>query len=262
MPSSEASRWMTLALLCLVGCSYGPERPARGPDSSTPDAQPVSPSDMGVIDSMDRSVSEPADGFVMALDATADDVGAPRDSMVQMDAIADSEVEPSLDQGDAPDSAGEPIDAGVEIPRTRAERVAQILTDFELDQMRTRFPADDIDLQERTYPGAVDFPQALTEAIISFLEDGSDLESPRSLASDVRDGPCLEADLRARVRCFLNRDTALLELYGSEGFAPENREPIEQNWIFVLRAESLSDHIQWAIIDRAGVRPTYNYGFN
>ena len=112
------------------------------------------------------------------------------------------------------------------------------------------------------YAGTVDFTDALQAAINSFLNDGTDVESPRSLAADVRGGPCLEEDLAERVRCFLNRDTAFLELYGSAGFAPENREAIQQNWIFILRAESLSDHIQWAIIDRNGVRATYNYGFN
>ena len=39
-------------------------------------------------------------------------------------------------------------------------------------------------------------------------------------------------------------------------------EQIQANWIFVLMAESLSDHIQWAIVDRSGLRETYNYGFN
>ena len=113
-----------------------------------------------------------------------------------------------------------------------------------------------------TIPARSRFWRRSTRALESFLEDGTNEESPRSLAAMAPTNICPSDDLRARVVCFLNRDTAYLELYGSAGFAPEEGEPLSRNWIFVLQAESLSDHIQWAIVDRAGVEPTYNYGFN
>ena len=112
------------------------------------------------------------------------------------------------------------------------------------------------------FGGNVDFETALNAAIMSFLTDGRDLESPLSLVQDINPGPCLVPELSERVRCFLNRNTTRLELYGDFGFAPEEGEQIQANWIFVLMAESLSDHIQWAIVDRSGQRETYNYGFN
>ena len=225
---------------------------------------------------LDSGLAEPSDASMRGLPVDAiGDLGFSVDAMSTIhDATAANDAgdaDLAQDAADAElvrdgqiirDSEMVPADEGPPEPQTRAEQIAQILMDFGLEQMRIRLPEADIDRQEQVYPGPVNFNGALVEAIDSFLNDGSDLESPRSLASDVREGPCLQADLTERVRCFLNRDTAFLELYGSEGFAPENRESIEQNWIVILRAESLSDHIQWAIVDRNGTRATFNYGFN
>ena len=160
------------------------------------------------------------------------------------------------------DMSSDPSDAADASNASLDERITDILAEFGLTSMRSRLPTAEIESQASHFGGTVEFTTALRAALNSFLDDGTDVGSPRSLATDVRTGPCLEEDIRERVRCFLNRNTAYLELYGDEGFAPEEQESVDANWIFILRAESLFDHIQWAIVDRIGVQPNYNYGFN
>ena len=231
--------------------------------------------DYAITDAQGMDANERVDtGTALRMDGFVLDTGIPDAAMTQPDAAAISDSALAVDAAAIPDmtivndtaisgdAAAEITDTDVSDPPTRDAQIVRILADFGISAIRTRFPEADITSQASMYVGAVDFTTALTEAINSFLTDGSDVESPRSLAAEVREGPCVDDDLTERVRCFLNRDTAILELYGSEGFAPENREPIAENWIFVLRAESLSDHIQWAIVDRSGTQATYNYGFN
>ena len=45
-------------------------------------------------------------------------------------------------------------------------------------------------------------------------------------------------------------------------YPPENGESVNDNWVFMLQLPTLSDHLFWAIVDRNGVKETYNYGFN
>ena len=215
---------------------------------------------------LDSGMNEPADAYpsdstlsedmmvildlsLNTMDASLVDASPTLDAVVDMSPVdvIDVQVEP-----DAFDINGLSHD----------EQIQWVLDQFGVSQMRTRLPLAEIEQQAVDYPGSVTFLEALTRALESFLEDGTNEESPRSLAAMAPTNICPSDDLRARVVCFLNRDTAYLELYGSAGFAPEEGEPLSRNWIFVLQAESLSDHIQWAIVDRAGVEPTYNYGFN
>lgn len=224
-----------------------------------PDDAVARPLDQGqILDMMPTSMDahSPVDAFQGMDSGIAVDARVITDIASPVDALAVS------DQSFPDMSPPNVQDASPPVPETLAERIENILTERGLNEIRTRLPIAEINDQSNLYPGSVNFEVALTSALDSFLNDGRDLESPRSLAQEVAGGPCLMADLTERVRCFLNRDTAYLELYGREGFAPENREPLEENWIFILRAESLSDHIQWAIIHRNGDRETYNYGFN
>ena len=267
MVIDELGRSLLLCMSIGLFCGCSPEQ-SKNMATATTDAMTMPILDRGLSETSDTSMRGRPDDSIRDLGFSVDAMSTIPDAIAVNDAGDAALAQDAADAERAPDgqiirdSEMIPADEGPPEPQTRAEQIAQILMDFGLEQMRIRLPEADIDRQEQDYPGPVNFNEALVEAIDSFLNDGSDLESPRSLASDVRDGPCLQADLTERVRCFLNRDTAFLELYGSEGFAPENREPIEQNWIFILRAESLSDHIQWAIVDRSGARPTFNYGFN
>ncbi len=198
----------------------------------------------------DADASVPVDASVNVTDMVLMDAEFTRDLGVQTDAQTQSDM--SSDPADATDASNASLD----------DQIANILAEFGLTSMRTRLPTAEIESQASNFVGTVEFTTALRAALNSFLDDGTDVESPRSLATDARTGPCLDEDIRERVRCFLNRDTAYLELYGDEGFAPEEQESVDAHWVFILRAESLSDHIQWAIVDRNGVQPTYNYGFN
>jgi len=153
-----------------------------------------------------------------------------------------------------------PMDAGQQI--NLQARIAALKQRYGLVDMTTRIAVADVTEQAELYAGQIDFESALDAAFTSFLTDGRDVESPLSLAMDAVHGNCGQPNMTERVRCFMNDPRALFTLYGSIGFAPENGESLERNWIFVLQAESLSDHIQWAIVDRMGVTPTYNYGFN
>ena len=45
-------------------------------------------------------------------------------------------------------------------------------------------------------------------------------------------------------------------------YPPEQGEKHEQNWIFVLRIPSLSDHIYWIVVDKKGEISPFVYGFN
>lgn len=215
---------------------------------------------------LDRGMNESADAQLF-------DLTLSEDVMVSVDLSMNAMDTSTVDAGPVLDavldmSLGEVIDARVEPDAfdinglSHDEQVQWILDQFGVSQMRTRLPLAEIEQQAVNYPGSVTFLEALTSALESFLEDGTNEESPRSLVAMAPADRCPSDDLRARVVCFLNQETAYFELYGSAGFAPEEGEPLSQNWIFILRAESLSDHIQWAIVDRAGVEPTYNYGFN
>ena len=215
---------------------------------------------------LDSGMNDPADAQLFDLTLSEDvrvsvdlSLNAMDTSTVDASPILDAVVDMSL--GEVMDARVEP-DAFDINGLTHDEQVQWILAQFGVSQMRTRLPLAEIEQQAVDHPGSVTFLEALTRALESFLEDGTNEESPRSLAAMAPTSICASDDLRARVVCFLNRDTAYLELYGSTGFAPEEGEPLSRNWIFILRAESLSDHIQWAIVDRAGVEPTYNYGFN
>jgi hypothetical protein len=208
--------------------------------------------------------------FDAAVDMTPErsDVSLSSDAGVDLADVSLMDAEFTLDKGGLADAqalsdmSSDPSDAADASNASLDERITDILAEFGLTSMRSRLPTAEIESQASNFGGTVEFTTALRAALNSFLDDGTDVESPRSLATDVRTGPCLEEDIRERVRCFLNRNTAYLELYGDEGFAPEEQESVDANWIFILRAESLSDHIQWAIVDRIGVQPTYNYGFN
>jgi hypothetical protein len=108
----------------------------------------------------------------------------------------------------------------------------------------------------------VPFDAALESALRSFLEDDSDVESPLSLvrgeAEEKGMGPV------ELLRRYMNQAASSLVLVPREGpdSHPEHGESVVKNWVFRLSLPQLSDHIYWAVVDRSGLKPTYNYGFN
>jgi len=250
--------------ICLCACTnhehaHNTPRDAELSHLDGPQSQDMDrPSDAGV-DSQQRPDSTRARDSMLTRDSTSPvDMNLARDSSVE-DMALEVDAVTLEDLGMEPD-AGQP-DAAPD-PETIEQMIERVLTRHGVAQMNTRLPSVEIQMQAAMYGDAVDFETALDRAIVSFLTDGSDLESPLSLVGDVVGGPCPDPPATARIRCYLDHPDTRFELYGDAGFAPENGESIQGNWIFILMAERLSDHIQWAIVDRTGAVDTYNYGFN
>jgi hypothetical protein len=123
----------------------------------------------------------------------------------------------------------------------------------------------------------ITFEQALRLSLHSFLKDGEHTESPRSLVENVHElyrnkfdtKEAWDTALTAKVREYMSENSKLamhpmrLLTADEDLFAtPENGETTRQYWIFQLSLRNLSDHLFWALTDRTGERPTYNYGFN
>jgi hypothetical protein len=118
----------------------------------------------------------------------------------------------------------------------------------------------------------VDFKAAALAAMKSFLRDGSHIESPQALALlltfERQNRPWTEpppADVlraaRISLHSHVDREPTVLRLLSREE-QPEGGERVSENWIFALKIPSLSDHLHWAVVDRSGAKPVYNYGFN
>ena len=110
-------------------------------------------------------------------------------------------------------------------------------------------------------------PEALRLALQSFLEDGQDIESPLGMITNDPSSLGLLSDaderaMRERLRELLDDERASLQLLSpTEQFLPERGESIEANWLFRLRMPQTFSSLMWAVVDRAGVTPAYNYGF-
>lgn len=125
---------------------------------------------------------------------------------------------------------------------------------------------------------AISFEQALSATLSSFIKDGTRMESPRDLVMNVHEifqsnftsESAWDAALSDRVRAYMNEGGFLrllpLRMPANEEEInfnlPEDGESTADNWIFQLSLRTLSDHAFWAVTDRRGARPTYNYGFN
>lgn len=135
--------------------------------------------------------------------------------------------------------------------------------EFGLVNMSIEILASEVRYQTATFESQVTFEDALRAALRSFMEDGTDLESPLSLIKNNFINTS-EEERKAILFDYLNCSTTFLRLVTPDTKAgyPERGESIQKNWVFQLRIASYSDHMQWAIVDRLGKKPTYNYGFN
>ncbi len=124
--------------------------------------------------------------------------------------------------------------------------------------------------QEAQSQGGICFLEALDQALTSFMTDGSDRESPVALTISKylswTERPELmdrKAAAEKLTRKLWNDPDTELELITINSVAqPENRESVEKYWIFYLYNDYISDHFHWAMVDRSGQTPTFNYGFN
>jgi hypothetical protein len=141
--------------------------------------------------------------------------------------------------------------------------VAEILGAHGITELEVILPPDEVCAQQEQYDNLVSFSAAVEAAVLSFLSDAEDMDSPLARLEFVEGGPCLAGDPSDRVRCFMDREDSSFELIGSlSRFPPEHRESLAENWSFYLSMDALSDHLFWGIVDRSGAQPAYNYGFN
>ena len=135
--------------------------------------------------------------------------------------------------------------------------------EFGLVNMTIDIPEAEVEYQSAKFKNIVSFEDALRSALKSFMEDGKDYESPLGLIENDYYGKP-EEEQKAMVFKLLNHPSTILKLVSSDvGIeSAEGNETIRENWIFYLRINSYTDHLQWAIVDRSGRNPTYNYGFN
>ncbi len=159
-------------------------------------------------------------------------------------------------------------------PSTVSLEIEKLLGKLQLEGLRIVYDEGDIQEQEALPDNKLPFVDAFEAALRSFLNDDDNIESPRSIVIEVfnlfpEDVEDAETKIQEKLRHFFR--TGRLQLLPDliwkddadyEFYPPEDREPTAENWIFSLSLPDLSDHIYWAIVDRTGKEPAYNYGFN
>lgn len=164
------------------------------------------------------------------------------------------------------------IDAPIELPA----RISNIIEDeYDIQRLVFEYSLEEIEAQEALPHNKVSFIAALRAAINTLLLDGDDAESPRSIIINVYElfpGEVDRADERIQSRLREHLIDADLQLLPNIDWTdrdqdfdfnpPENGESAADNWVFALYIPTLSDHLYWIIIDRAGTASPYIYGFN
>jgi len=124
----------------------------------------------------------------------------------------------------------------------------------------SRLDASDseIERQEGAFSSPIFFYKALKAAIHSYYNHSEDEESLLAFALEKYPN---KKQAQAELDRLFYDDKTTLRLAKILDPAPPRGESVTENWIFSL-AIGESDHIFYAIVDRNGLMPTYNYGFN
>lgn len=147
--------------------------------------------------------------------------------------------------------------------------------EFGLDKLQINVLEEEALNQSRNYKNKVSMQEAFRKGVKSFIEDGKDVESPRSLMisrdpilarNKYTDDEIYLQAVRDRILFYMNQGKIKLvyqeynrDVAGSGG--PEGGESRKENWVFQMNLYSFSDHIYWTVVNRTtGV--TKNYGFN
>ncbi len=151
---------------------------------------------------------------------------------------------------------------------------SMLLKEFGLDKMRVEIDGKDIKEQSDKLNNKISFELAFKLAMTSFMNDNDDWESPLALAIedayDIFDeegnfNPTQEQLVEKGKEILfsvLNDPATTISLLSLSDYPPERCETVSENWIFLLDMSKYSDHYHWAIVDRLGKEPAYNYGFN
>lgn len=150
-----------------------------------------------------------------------------------------------------------------------ADTVATLRKSFGLSVIDIRLPEEDVCAQMNDLASQVSLRDALTSAVTSFLTDatdiGSALELALELAFEEHHLPYTEpvpenVSVRAKEILLdrMNRADSYLELARQDEVL-DSTFAVKDNWIVRMRLPVFSDDFYWAVVDRAGKKPTLNY---
>ncbi len=163
-----------------------------------------------------------------------------------------------------------------------AEQITATQAHFGVPGLQIFYDPAEINRQEMLAFNSFLFIDTLQIAFEQIFYNGEHNESPRSMMIDIfyeELNPDLfekEEDwnqaIFAKLRPYLNTGKLVhlpitfpddwSERDDWQGYPPEHRESTHDNWAYFLEMPTLSDHLQWIIIDRTGEKAPYIYGFN
>jgi hypothetical protein len=132
-----------------------------------------------------------------------------------------------------------------------------LLKALEVSDLGLEFPA--------TLESDDGFLGALEAALVSFVEDDEDSQSPLAIISDdpaaydLLDEPETD-DLQLAVKDFMNAgDSTLILVSSTSPVKPDDGEDCSKFWVFLLQMPTLGSHRWWAVVDKTSYS-AYNYG--
>ena len=148
-----------------------------------------------------------------------------------------------------------------------------IAGEFGLEELQLmRFYIEEVQAQE-ALGGSIGFEDAYRKALAGLFDASHQNESPYHIVTitEFEDGNQPEGhdEIVAKLKELLNYGVLFLVPHDTKPnpdvsidfYPPENGENTQDNWIFNLYADELTDHIYWMIVPRNGEAVTV-YGFN
>ena len=119
--------------------------------------------------------------------------------------------------------------------------------------------------RQMAIPGKVTFTEAFRLALLSYLQDNVPHVSLLGWDDDVTDKAAAIKRMQSLIALPSSKITLLTPATWSEDGAPgthlpDGEETLEQYWIFQLFLEEYDSFRFTAVVDRAGKKPTLNYG--
>lgn len=129
-------------------------------------------------------------------------------------------------------------------------------------------PFEEVKQQTENSQCTVPCLDAFQQALHSWWNDGKDMESPIQVTSmiyrldvqDFEDYISWKQEVEQLMHPFFKE--AYIKLHQPNNSLPQpiRGEMTHEYWIFSLNLSPLCDHTFWAMIDKRGIRPVYNYG--
>lgn len=136
----------------------------------------------------------------------------------------------------------------------------------QIDSLLKALEVPDLNVEVDDINDSESFLEALEKAIVSFVEDAEDPESPLGLiqadpsAYDLTDEPDTD-ELQLAVKDFMNAGDSFLTLITPDSpTQPDGGENLNKFWVFLLQMPTLSEHRWWSVVEKNGRKEAYNYG--